>query len=435
MLKTAKIAAVRTVLTAAPYGVLRSLEAALRSDGGAGPSALVRDLIEAEISEREACEAVLAPLTALCRVPAHPAARQLFPRGTPMRLWTALKTVASEDTQAVIARALQSGDSSPEDRLCLRAAAGVRAAEAPFDLVLGELQPGGAERLALALELAPSVRDAAAQLPAWLTRATGAQVAAMRLTYKDAAQLGDDAGPLLIEMLLARMDEPWRVLELVSWIMDSPGERFVAESELAGVALRVIEAIDLDVAEARDADFAKGAAAGLRAGRAVARGLAAVRTVQAALSLKRGPWADRVKRQRAALVGVADTRLREAESLVGVMLPAPPLKLAGRSLGGGGRYNDPPDPALLSKGRGLLTFLSEIHGASELGGFGALWARTAKAVDDRLATAADELIGMLHAGMGDVRPLQRHLDAAAELTTLACGPQAGRIVRRRAAAA
>jgi hypothetical protein len=65
----------------------------------------------------------------------------------------------------------------------------------------------------------------------------------------------------------------------------------------------------------------------------------------------------------------------------------------------------------------------------------ALWTRTAKVVDDRLAASADELIAMLHAGTGETRPVRDCLEAAAELTSVMLGPQAGGLVRRRAAVA
>lgn len=436
MLKTTKIAAVRTVVTAAPAASLRQLASALGAETS-GPAMLVRDLIEAELTERAARDLAFAPIGAMCLRPRHAAGLQSFPSDTPAQLWAIVKGVASEETQALL---IDGGQDPGEtaacaDRLCLRAAEGLRGGEWAFAALAEALCPAAAARLALALELAPLVRASAEEVPTWVARATGAHVAAMRLLYKDAARLGDDAGPLLIELLLAQMDEPWRVLQLIGWVMDKPDERFVAESELAGVALRLIDSIDGALATVRGFQPERGSAAAEAAAQALETGLATVVALETAFALKRGPWADRVKRQRAALAAEAETRLREAEALVSKLLPPPPMKLAGRTLGGGSRFAEPPESATLAKGRGLLTFLSETHAVAEPGGFAALWARVAKLVDDRLAAATDELIGMLHAGMGGARPLQRHLDVAADLTTVMRGAQAGALVRRRAAAA
>jgi len=433
MLQTSQIAAIRAVATAAPERALRQLEAALRGDDG--PAALVRDLLEAELAEREARDQVLAPLLPACGPPRHPLALQLFPTGTPARLWAALKAAASEDTQLVMAGGPSEVVTPVRNRLCLRAAASLRTGEATFRPLLESLAAADAARLALTLELTPLARATAAELPQWFARTTGAHVAAMRLAYKDAERLGEGAGPLLLELLLAGLDEPWRVLQLIGWIMDRPEERFVADSELAGLVSRIIASLDGALGVAREADFARGPRAGLEAARALERGLATAAALESGLTLKRGPWADATRKQRAALAGFAETRLREAEAAVHALLPPRPLKIAGRTLGGGARYGAAPDPAVLLKARALLTFLSEIHDSAESGGFGALWARTAKAVDERLTAATDELVDMLHAGLGAADPIRASLDAAAALTDVVQGGQAAAVVRRRAAAA
>lgn len=434
MLQTSQIAAVREVAAAAPDSALRKLEAALRVDGGGGRTVLVRDLLEAELAERDTRNGVFLPLLALCATPRHAVGAQLFAARTPARLWAALKIVASEDTQALLAGCAPEAAEPVRNRLCLRAAAGLRGGEEEFLAASETLEPEALKRLALALELAPLARTALEALPVWFARATGAHIAAMRLIYKDAARLGDDAGPMLMEMLLAAVDEPWRILQLVSWVMDRPEERFVAESELAGVALRLIDSLNFAVLAAKGADFARGSEAGLEAAGAVERGFATVAALETAFSLKRGPWAEQVKMQRGALAGAAEARLREAEALVNAVLPAPPLKIAGRTLGGGSRFSAAPEADVLSNGRALLTFLSETHAVAETGGFSVLWARTAKAVDERLAASTDELIAMLHAGTGEARLVRGCLEAAAELTAVMRGPQAGGLVRRRAAA-
>lgn len=435
MLQTAKIAAVRGVVAAAPDEVLRQLETALRADGGGGRVALVHDLVECELNERGVRDGVFAPLLALCARPRHAAGRRLFPSTTPARLWTALKAAASEDTQILLAGGAPEGFAPVQNRLCLRAAAGLRDGEDVFIAAAAELDHQAAARLIVALEIAPLARAVLEQSPTWLARATGAHVAAMRLAYGDAERLEHGAGPLLMEMLLAAADQPWDVLPLIAWVTDRAEERYVAQSELAHIPTRLIDGLGAAVAALEQVDFANGPEAGLQAARLVERGLATAAALEKAFGLKRGPWADQVRRHRAALTGAAEKRLREAASLVSAVLPPPPVKIAGRALGGGGRFEAPPDAATLLRGRALLTFLSETHAAAETGGFATLWARTAKTVDDRLATAADELVGMLHAGLGGTRPLQGCLDVAAELTAAVRGPGAAGAIRRRAAAA
>ncbi|MDP8916830.1 MAG: hypothetical protein M3M95_06470, partial [Pseudomonadota bacterium] len=368
MLQTAQIAAVRAVLAAAPDGALRTLEAALRADAGGSRAMLVRDLIETELTERLARDGVFAPVLAVCGPPRHAAGIQLFPPWAPARLWAVLKRVASEETQSVLAGVAPELAASVQNRLCLRAAAGLRTGEPGFAAAMDGLEPSAVSQLALALELAPLTRAALEEMPAWFARATGAHVAAMRLAYKDAARLGEGAGPLLMEMLLAALDEPWRVLQLVAWVMDRPDERFVADSELAGLVRRVIEAVEVEVAAVKAVDFSRGPSAGLEAARAVEAGLAGVAAAERALTLKRGPWSDQVRKQRAALSGAAEARLREAEALVNALLPRPPMKIAGRSFGADSRFETAPEPEVMLQGGALMTFLSETRAAAEGGG-------------------------------------------------------------------
>jgi hypothetical protein len=344
MLQTSQIAAVRAVAAAAPDSALRKLEAALRVDNGGARTALVRDLLEAELSEREARNGVFAPLLPLCAPPRHAVGIQLFSARTPGRLWAALKSVASEDTQALLAGCTPEVAMPVRNRLCLRAAAGLRGGEDAFLAAIDSQEPEALARLALALELTPLARTALDGLPVWFARATGAHIAAMRLAYKDADRLGADAGPMLMEMLLAAMDEPWRILQLVNWVMHRPEERFVAESELSGLVLRLIDSVDAALAAVRGADFARGSDAGHETAAAVERGFSTLIALETGLTLKRGPWAERIKKQRAALAAAAESHIREAEALINAVLPAPPVRIAGGRSAAGGASAPPPTP-------------------------------------------------------------------------------------------
>ena len=101
-------------------------------------------------------------------------------------------------------------------------------------------QSGGRGSLAACLDIALVTRRALAQMPDWLGRMTGEKAAKLRLAYRDAVAVSDDAGPRFFEMLASHLAEPWLILRIISGVMDRPNEKYVSGSELASFGERVL---------------------------------------------------------------------------------------------------------------------------------------------------------------------------------------------------
>ena len=434
----------KALIAAAPDSAVRALEAALKADNSGGAAGVIRDLVNAEAVERRACAEVLAPLLQLCGPPHSELVRLNFPAETPRRLWRALKQAARSDVEHAVAAWLGRAwsDSSPPvfDKLCARAAKGLREGQPEFAPVTHLLASTGADavaRLALVLELAPLARTAVHHLPEWLNRTTGAHAAAMRLIYKDAVQHSEGAGPLLLEVIFGHLAEPWLVMKIVAALMDTPNERYVAASELASFPLRLFESADRCIEAIRSVDETRGAEAGVEAAHAVSRALSTLTALESALSLQKdGPWANRLTQQRRALAGAVEGRFIEVEAALNAALPLQSSRTAAKALTGLPKLVHPPEPRLLGRAAALLAFLEESRAVADGGGFGTLRARAHELAQTRLDQYADDLLEMRQAGASpqEAEFIGQYLEAAAGLVAVLQGDKAATVLRRRAAA-
>jgi hypothetical protein len=442
-LKDGQIASVKALIDLAPDSAVHGLEAALKADRSGGAVSLIRDLVNAEAVERRACAAVLSPVLQLCGGSPHDLTRVTFPPGTPRKLWRALKQTAPAEVEHAVAAWLGRAwsDASPPvfNKLCALAAKGLRSDEPTFKPVAASLAAGGPEalaRFALLLEVSPLVRAALMQLPEWLVRTNGANAAAMRLIYKDATQVSDKAGPLLLEVLLAHLTEPWLVMRLVAAIMDTPNERYVAASELASFPLRLLDSIDACIGKVQGLDPAGGAAAGQAAARAVAQALATLVELEAGLSLQKdGPWSNRLAHQRRSLGAAVESRLHEVEARLNLALPTH-SRSAARSMAGMPKLTAPVDPAAVQAAGAVLAFVIESRSVGESGGFGTLRTRAQDVAEARLDQYGDDLLELLHgaASAEEKRFIPSYVDAVADLLAVTRDPKAAGVLRRRAAA-
>ena len=443
-LKDGQIAAVKALIDAAPDSAVRALEVALKADQGGGTAAVIRDLVNAEAVERRACAEVLAPLLQLCGPKPHDLVRLNFPAETPRRLWRALKATARADVEHAVAAWLGRAwsDSSPPifDKLCGRAAKALREGHPEFAPVAALLDGEDREalpRLALTLEIAPLARAALQHLPQWLNRTSGAHVAAMRLIYKDATQCGERAGPLLLEVILGHLAEPWLVMKIVAAIMDTPNERYVAASELASFPERLLDSADRSIERVRGIEESRGAEGGAEAALAVSCALATLGALETSLSLQKdGPWSNRLTHQRRALAGAVETRFLEVETALNAALPLQSSRTAAKALTGMPKLVHPPEPRLLTRAAALLAFLEESRSVADGGGFGTLRARAHEAAQTRLDQYADDLLEMRRAGPSaqEAALIGPYLEAAASLVAVLQGEKAASLLRRRAAA-
>jgi hypothetical protein len=433
----------RTVVEAAPDLVIRNLELALAADPG-GTLAAVRALVEAESRDRLIRNIVLAPIAPLC-VGAFADGRQAFPGAALTNLWRGLKAAEAERmTDICLAcRAWENGEGSPEplDELCAAAAVHLRARDLPaFANAAGACdlaQPGGAERLAACLDLAPIARRALVRLPDWISRMTEERCAAVRLAFRDACGIADDAGPRFFDMLAAHLAEPWLILRIISAAMDRPSERYVASSELAGFANRAMEDVDRRIASVRQFDAAGGERAGRAAGRTVLIIAEAIAEMEDAFELsKEAPWGKRVGEQKQSLAAVVEKRLKEIEAAVNLAVPTQSVRTTGRLFKTIPKLSDEPSPQAIAKAVGLLVFAEEIRPAASRAGYGAVRNKVLEKLHTRLDDYVEELLDSLrHGEAEDPDRVQAFLAVAADIYALAKDDKAGQIIRRRAAAA
>jgi hypothetical protein len=433
----------RTVVEAAPDIVVRNLELALAADPG-GTLAAVRALVEAESRDRLVRNIVMAPIAPLC-VGAFADGRQAFPGSALSNLWRGLKLAEPDlmEDIGLACRAWEGGDGSPErlDELCAAAAAHLRARDLPPFINAAEAcdaaQPGGAERLAACLDLAPIARLALVKLPDWISRMTEERSAAVRLAFRDACAIAEDAGPRFFDMLAAHLAEPWLILRIISAAMDRPGERYVAASELAGFANRAMDDVERRIASVRQFDTAGGERSGKAAGRTVLITAEAIAEMEDAFELsKEAPWGKRVGEQKQALAGVVEKRLKEIEAAINLALPTQSVRTTGRLFKTLPKLSDEPSPQAIAKAISLLVFAEEIRPAASRAGYGAVRNKVLEKLYGRLDDYVEELLESLrHGEAEDPERVQLFLGVAADLYALAKDEKAGQIVRRRAAAA
>ena len=441
-LSQARMGAVRRLIEQVPDAAIRTLETAL-AHGARGDSGLtlVQGMVGAEMLERRARAMVFAPLLPLCEAPHDALQRQAFPRTSLTLTWRALKIAAPEETeQALRAFAtLRGDDETPAvfDALCSRAAAGVRAGEeafAPVIAVVRAQSEAAVKQFADSLGLVPLARQALARLPNWLRTLSNDHAAAIRLAFRDAAAIGDDAGPPFMEILFGHMEHPHEILRLISLVMDRPSDRYLAASELASFGERLLGDLDRRIEDVKRFDLSRGLEGGVAQAGSVQEMTAIIHEFEQWLALNReGPWGARLTVHKRNLAMAVEARLKESEGAVNTALPLQPGRKKGR---GSPRLTADPDPTVVLKAQALLAFLCECRNSASYGGFGSVRTKVIEVLDPRIDGYAEDLLDHLH--HGDDIPSDRiraYLGIAAEFLGLVRDPKAAEIVRRRAAVA
>ncbi|OYX35847.1 MAG: hypothetical protein B7Y99_02955 [Caulobacterales bacterium 32-69-10] len=436
--------AVRRLIEQVPDRAIRSLESALAHGGrGDRSMAMVKDMVNAEVLERRVRSAVLAPLMPLCAPPRDGLLRLAFPYTAPALTWRGLKAADPQGVgQAVRAGLhLRADDDAPAlfDELALRAAKGLRAEEPAFAPLRQALEPRGpaaAEQFARALALTPLARQALGRLPVWVRTLSGDYAASIRLAFRDAVTVNEDAGPVFIEILFGHLEEPHQVLRLISLVMDRPSDRYLAASELASFGDRLLGDLDRCIEEVRRFDASRGLEGGVSLAVSVHTGVAIVQEFEQWLEIKReGPWGSRLTRQRRALAMAVEARLREVETAVTAALPLASGRSTARTVRDAPRLAVDPDPAAVVRARALLAFLYECRLSASHGGFGSVRAKVVDALDPRIDQYVEDLLEMLHLGEEPADRVRAYLEIAGEFMGLVRDPKAADIVRRRAAVA
>jgi hypothetical protein len=406
---------------------------------------MIQQMVMVEAADRRARNAVFSPLVALCG-PKRETLRCLrFPGSTIAQLWRGLKEAEPAKVQAAISAPPEYDPDGHVvagfDDLSRLAGEGLRARSNPgfaaAATALDNALPQGSELFAAYLDLVPVSRGALARMHEWLGRLNDERIAAARLAFKDATDVAEDAGPRLLEILYAHLEEPWTILRMVSAVMHRPGDSYVANSELASFGDRLLDDIDDRLAVVAAFNVDGGVDAGVMVGRAVRIAALEIQEFDDSVDLSReGPWGTRLTRQKRALAAAVEGRLKGMEGDVAAALP---MQSAGYKKGGRGhtKLTSDPDWRLVNRARAVLTLMHEVRGSAERLGFGALWAKMAEQVTVRLDAYIEDLLEKLRAAEEDdnLERVRTFLDIAAEFMGLASDDKAAQIVRRRVAAA
>ena len=441
-LSEVKVALVKGLIEQAPDLAIQNLLAALRADSRHDESlTVVQRMIEVEATDRRARNLVFAPIAPLCAV-AGPFSGLSFPPRALTLVWKALKEASPDDVTAAKAMAARWGepDCTPElfDMLCAHAAAGLRAGEGTFGAAAAAAdQGGGRGSLAACLDIAPVVRRALDQMPQWLGRMTSEKAANLRLAYRDAVAIAEDAGPRFFEMLAAQLAEPWLILRVISGVMDRPGEAYVSGSELASFGERVLADIERRLAEVTAFKSTAGRQAARAAAQAVHVATTEIAELEQSFALTpEGSWGRRIARQKKTLAATIEAHLKETDAAVGHALPLQTIRVGPRTQRGVPRLTHDPEPALVDKAATLLIFMSEVRASAPAGGFASARAKALEVLEHRLDTYVEEVLEEIRADDGvDADRARAFLDIAAEFCGLARDEKSAQIVRRRAAVA
>lgn len=441
-LPDAKIEIVRSLVASAPDKVVSSLRAALATATGDTPLNGVRRLVEAEVTERRLRNAVLEPVVPLFRQ-GDVDGLAFAPAALPL-LWRGLRAAAPDEAQraAYLVDDYEPGvtTAEPFDVLTGRLAEELDAAEHP-DIqaairALDAARPRTSDTLRACLSIAPIVRRATIKLPQWISRTTQERATAARIAYRDACRGGGDLGPLFFEMLAGQLAEPWTILRIVSAVMDRPGESYMAGSELALFATRLMDAVDSRIRTVASFDLTGGASAGREAAGVVEVLTLQISELENNITLARdGAWGARIQKQKQVFATTVEGRLREAPKLLDAALPSQKVRLA-RAIVSEPRLDLPPDPARVERCRSLLAFIEGVRASANYGGF----ASTRAQVIEKAGETLDQYVEDVLAAIRDQAPpdrevAERLLEIAAEFIAVLREPRAGEIVRRRTAAA
>ncbi len=445
-LSEVQLGSVRMLIEAASDRALRDLESTL-STGTVRHEGMraIQQVVAAEACDRRGRLAVFAPLVPLCSPLREGWRGLLFPHSTLIHLWRGLKLDSPNLVQAASVAANDVSGEAPTtgfDILCGKAAAGLRERGNPgFEAaaaLLDKAHPNGAELFATYLDLAPVARSALDRMPEWLGRLNEDRAVATRLAFRDAVAVAEDAGPRFLEILFAHLEEPWAILRLVSAVMHRPGDKYVANSELATFGERLLDDIDdrLKVVAAFNADG--GTAAGAVSGAALR--LAAVQIVEFDESVdlsREGPWGVRLTRQKRSLVQTVEGKLKGVEAQVAAALPVQSGGFKSKGARGHPRLNQDPEERQVERARAFLTFMHDSRLASDKLGYGSLWNKVAENLQARLDTYVEDLLDKLRGGDSaeNIDRVRAYLDVAAEFLGLVFDDRAAQIVRRRMAAA
>jgi hypothetical protein len=436
-LSTAQKSAVEHLMRSAPDALLMRLNAVLAAARVEEPQFTpVSDIARAETENRRLRDLVLGPLQALADPNLEPPLRPLLTRVAYARLWRALPDLAPETLKGALAASagLRPFDPLPAEFTTLYQDAALTLAAGPVP----GIPEGERSRLIMLLRLATAIRQAGQKVAGWARNLNGEHMAQVRLAYKDATAGVEEGGPLFIEALQHRLDEPCQVLRLISAVMDRPSDRYLASSEMSAFGEALLADTERQVKAVRQFDPQRGREGGTAAAASLQAAHATLREFETWLTLsKDGPWGGRVAALKQGLSQTAEARIREAEPAVAAALPLASFKAMGSiAPRPGPRIDGYPADGLVQRAEGLLSFLEACRATAAVAGFGSLRGKVIESLEKRIDPYVEDLMERLR-DEEDAAPelVRAYLEVAADFLGMIRGPDSAQIIRRRAAAA
>jgi hypothetical protein len=439
-----RIDVVRALIETAPDSAVRQLEAALKGDAAGQGLAAVRAVIDAEVWDRAVRDCVFAPLVPLCARRADGFEQVQFPITVLPRLWRALKQAAPTPMTIALANLTAGADREnvppSYDQLCREAVGGLERGDpafAPVTDLLEAFRPGAAAQFAGYLAITSLARAAVARLPAWIRNMNGDHAASVRLVFKDAGLIAEDAGPRLVEIMQGHLREPWMLMRVISAVTQRASDRYVSSSEMAFFCERVLADIDAHLNAVRLFEVDGGPEAGAAAAGDVGVVVDELAEFESALELdKEGVWGKRLGRQRSVLANLAEGYLKKCGKLASDALPTQPVRVGGVIIRTEPRLTDPPEPRLVRRAMAGLTFFDAVRACAPQGGYGTVRAKACEEITAGLDSYLEDILAMLHGKeVADPQIAHAYMAILADFMGLAQDHKAGQIVRRRAAAA
>jgi hypothetical protein len=439
-----KAAILQKLVETAPCRVVASLQQALADTSDESALGCVRRLVDAEIADRRFRGDVLSPVAPMFVGSGNNRNTLTFPNRSLSLIWRGLKT----DQAAAVAEAHAAWSSAEKvrgwddccDRLASAAAFGLRAREnADFRAaaqLCDQARSDGAIALVNCLEISTVVRRATGKLPIWIAHAGSDTSAASRLAYNDAVEIAEDAGPRFFEMLAAQLDQPWMVLRIISAVMERPTERYMADTELAGFVVKVMDEVEVTLTAIDNLDYDGGTGVGRSLASETERAVNQIAEIETNFELnrKRG-WGARAQKQRQRLATLVESQFRAAEKATLDVLPMHTTQLHGiqRTVP---LLDSPPDPLLVNRATTLLSFMEAARTAANYGGFSTARSKLIEKLGEFLANYVEDVLGLVRSGeAGDLGNAGAFLEVLADFSEQVTGEKAGELVRRRAHAA
>jgi hypothetical protein len=421
-------AALGELLARCSTAMLAQVDSMAAALPGAKARAL-RQLVAAEVQNRDRRELMLAPLEPLF----HPRADGLkglgFPPEIRARLWSI--TIMHEPEML---RGLDRGDQvsrAVADRLCLTAAMEVR--DHPDQVWQGATEQQ-IEDLAGCLDLAGILRRHLGHMEDWLRGGTAAATADLKFAMKQASSIGMEAPARLLEILFAHSPDARYFLRLLGQVLPLVGrEPGLEETHIHDFIHRLLDGLDLRCTQvaafnplAAEADLRR-----LRDPLQWASDLMAEFDAQTLIR----PDAVAGRRLRQARQNVSEALGRhflKAEQVVLSLLPVKQTVMAGKMKRPLPQLDQALDEAAVAEARGLLGIVALSRGPATVFGRESDRRQTAEGLTWRLASWSDEALERLNEGMVDDEALAgRRIGLAADLLAQIEAREAARSIRRR----